>query len=72
MEHYKHLCVYGPVVQVADVTFKDELECSKWAYLILVFSIQTFQEIFISESLNATYKLHASLLAPCYLGGKYI
>lgn len=45
VQNNKHLRSDGPVVQVGDVAFKDELKCANGTHLVLVLSIQTFQQI---------------------------
>ena len=40
----------SPIVQVGDVALENEFKCADWAYLVLVFSIQTFQKIFQKQT----------------------
>ena len=42
----------APVVQVGNMTFKDELQCAYRANLILMLAIQTFKQIYTTKHKN--------------------
>lgn len=39
----------APVIQVGNVTFKDELQGANWANLVLMLTIQTFKQIYAAK-----------------------
>ena len=47
VQNDKDLSCDGPVVQVRDMSFKDELEGTDWADLILVFTIQALEHVYL-------------------------
>ena len=43
VQNDKHFRRDGPIVQVGDVAFQDELESANWTDLVFVFSMQAFK-----------------------------
>lgn len=56
MQNDEHFGCDAPVVQVGNMTFKDELQCAYWANLILMFAIQTFKQIYTAKHKNRSYE----------------
>ena len=50
MQNDEDLGCDGPVVQVRDVSFKDELKGTDWADLILVLTIQALEHVFLFQT----------------------
>ena len=52
MQNNEHFGCDAPVVQVGNVTFKNELEGAYWANLVLMLTIQTFKQIYAAKHKN--------------------
>ena len=56
MQNYEDFGCDAPVVQVGNVAFEDELQGANRANLILMLSIQTFEQIYAAQKKNRKYE----------------